>query len=111
MGPAQHRRARQDVVERLLLERVDAEARGAPVCGHHHLVAGPCAHGAEAALAPAPPAAPRATHCAHSGSRRGAGLTGGVPRGGVVDARDALVALFGWAGVAVPGLPEGCLGP
>ena len=30
---------------------------------------------------------------------------------GLVNARDALVALYGWAGLTVPGLPAGCLGP
>src|SRR5207248_9985 len=36
--------------ERLLLDRVDAETRGAPVGGEHHLVVLSRAHEAEAAL-------------------------------------------------------------
>ena len=44
------RRAGQEVVERLLLDRVDAEARRAAVGGEHDLVVVPGAHEAEAPL-------------------------------------------------------------
>ena len=47
----EHRRAGQEVGERLLLDRVDAEARGAAVGGEDDAVALPGAHEAQAALA------------------------------------------------------------
>ena len=45
------RRARQKMVQRLLLDRVDAEARGAAIGGEQDFVALARAHEAEAALA------------------------------------------------------------
>ena len=47
----QHRRARQEMVERLLLDRVDAEAGRAAVGGQHDLVVLAGAHEAQTALA------------------------------------------------------------
>src|SRR5262249_44186160 len=47
----EHRRPGQEMVERLLLDRVDAEARGASVGGEHDLVVLAGAHVAESALA------------------------------------------------------------
>ena len=50
-GPErQHWRPRQEVVERLFLDRVDAEAAGATTGRQHHLVAPPRPHEAESAL-------------------------------------------------------------
>src|SRR5262249_10546872 len=46
----EHRASRQELVERLLLDRVDAESRRAPVGGEHHRVAGTRAHEADDAL-------------------------------------------------------------
>ena len=54
------RRARVEVIERLLLDRVDAEARRAPVGREHHRVADALAHEARAALAFVQPAVARA---------------------------------------------------
>ena len=54
------RRAGQEVVERLLLDRVDAEPARAPVGGEHDPVALAGAHEAQAALAVAQLAGPRA---------------------------------------------------
>jgi hypothetical protein len=48
---AEHAAAGQEVVERLLLDRVDAEARAAAVGAQHHRVAHALAHEAQAALA------------------------------------------------------------
>src|SRR4029450_8339882 len=56
----QHRRSRQEMVERLLLDRVDAEAGGPPIGGEHDLVVLPRAHEAQAALALAELAVARA---------------------------------------------------
>ena len=64
-------------------------------------------HSADAA----PAAAPLGNSCAPIGSGNGDGLKGDLNCDGLVNARDALVALYRWAGVAVPGLPEGCPGP
>src|SRR6185295_6458184 len=47
----QHRRARQEVVERLLLDRVDAEPTGPAIAGEHDLVVGACTHETQATLA------------------------------------------------------------
>src|SRR5262249_48405513 len=47
----EHRRPGQEMVERLLLDRVDAEARGASIGGEHDLVVVAGAHVAESALA------------------------------------------------------------
>ena len=47
----EHRGAGQEMIERLLLDRVDAEARRAAVGGEHDLVGGASAHEAQAALA------------------------------------------------------------
>ncbi len=59
-----------------------------------------------------PAAAPLGNNvCAPIGSGDADGLKGDLNCDGLVDARDALVALYGWAGLTVPGLPEGCLGP
>ncbi len=58
-----------------------------------------------------PAAAPLGNGCAPIGSANGDGLKGDLNCDGLVDARDALVALYGWAGLTVPGLPDGCLGP
>ena len=55
-----HAAAGEEVVERLLLDRVDAKARAAPVGGEHHRVADPLAHEAHAALALVQPAVARA---------------------------------------------------
>ena len=49
--------------------------------------------------------------CAAIGSADGDGAKGDLNCDGLVNARDALVALYGWAGLPVPGLPQGCLGP
>jgi len=49
--------------------------------------------------------------CAPIGSAGGDGLKGDLNCDGFVDARDARVALYGWAGLPVSGLPDGCLGP
>ena len=61
----------------------------------------------------APPAAGSlgVNGCAPIGSGNGDGPRGDLNCDGLVDARDALVALYGWAGLPVPGLPDGCLGP
>jgi len=56
----QHAAARVEVVERLLLDRVDAEARGAAVGGQDDPVALAGAHEAQAPLALMEPAGPRA---------------------------------------------------
>ena len=56
----EHRGAGQEVVERLLLDRVQAEAAGAPVAGQHDLPAGPGTHEAQAPLAVAQLARTRA---------------------------------------------------
>jgi hypothetical protein len=56
---AEHSAAREEVVERLLLDRVDAEARAASVGGEHHRVADALAHEAHAALALVQPAVAR----------------------------------------------------
>ena len=47
----QHRRTRQEVVERLLFHRVDAEPARPPVAGELHLIVDPAADEAQAALA------------------------------------------------------------
>src|ERR1700737_4728557 len=47
----QHRRTRQEVVERLLFHRVDAEPARPPVAGELHLIVDPTADEAQAALA------------------------------------------------------------
>ncbi|MCH7810103.1 MAG: hypothetical protein IH863_05950, partial [Chloroflexi bacterium] len=65
-------------------------------------------HSADATPAAAPLGA---NGCAPIGSGNGDGPKGDLNCDGLVDARDALVALYGWAGVAVPGLPDGCPGP
>lgn len=64
-------------------------------------------HSAEAT----PAAAPLGDICAPIGFDEGDGLKGDLNCDGLVNARDALVALYGWAGLTVPGLPAGCLGP
>src|SRR5262245_49952550 len=46
----QHRRARQEVVQRLLLDRVDAEPTGSAIAGEHDLVVGAGTDETEAAL-------------------------------------------------------------
>ena len=56
----EHRRARQEVVERLLLDRIDAETRGATVGGQQQLIAPARTHEAEAPLALVQPAIARA---------------------------------------------------
>src|SRR6266568_1193241 len=56
----QHRRAGQEMVERLLLDRVDAEAGRAPVGREHHRVIMAGAHVAQPALAVMEPAIARA---------------------------------------------------
>ncbi len=55
-----HRAARQEVVERLLLDGIDAETRRAPVRGEDHRVVHARAHEAGAALALVQPALARA---------------------------------------------------
>jgi len=64
------------------------------------------------AAGPGPSAAPQgANGCAPIGSADGNSLKGDLNCDGLVNARDALVALHGWAGLPISGLPEGCLGP
>ena len=46
----EHGAAGQEVVERLLLDRVDAVATRAAVCRQHHLIAGPASHETHPAL-------------------------------------------------------------
>ena len=46
----EHARARKEVIQRLFLDRVDAEARAATVCRQRHRIAGASAHEAHAAL-------------------------------------------------------------
>ena len=59
-----------------------------------------------------PAAAPLGNNvCAPIGPATGDGPKGDLNCDGLVDARDALVALYGWAGLPVPGLPDGCPGP
>ena len=58
-------RAGQEVVERLLLDRVDAESAGAAVGGEHHLVVDPAPDEAQATLTLAQPAGARADVALH----------------------------------------------
>src|SRR5690606_22546874 len=54
-----HGRARQEMVQRLLLDGIDTEPAGASVAGEHHCTVDARAHEAQAALALLHPACPR----------------------------------------------------
>ena len=94
----EHRRAGQEVRERLLLDRVDAEARGAAVGGEDDPVALPGAHEAQAALALVQLAQARAD-VALDAARRRAGASSGP-------AWPVMTSSLVWSSMAGPVLGE-----
>ena len=62
----EHRSARQEMVERLLFDRIDAEPRGAPVRGEHYLILCAATRETDAALTFVQPAIARAQIALHA---------------------------------------------
>src|SRR5262249_24312250 len=79
-GPErQHGRARQEMVERLFLDRVDAKAGRAAIGREHHLIAAADAHEAEPALALVQLAVTRADVALDASALRPMQIAAGVP--------------------------------